>query len=36
MANRLNWIQEELTSLQEAGLYNRILVPSAARRVPGW
>ncbi len=24
MANRLNWIQEELTSLQEAGLYNRI------------
>lgn len=24
MANRLNWIQEELNSLQEAGLYNRI------------
>jgi glycine C-acetyltransferase len=24
MANRLNWIQEELNNLQEAGLYNRI------------
>lgn len=24
MANRLNWIQEELDTLQQAGLYNRI------------
>ena len=24
MANRLNWIQEELNNLQEAGLFNRI------------
>jgi glycine C-acetyltransferase len=24
MANRLNWIQEEIDSLQQAGLYNRI------------
>jgi glycine C-acetyltransferase len=24
MANRLNWIQEEIDSLQKAGLYNRI------------
>ena len=24
MPNRLNWIEEELTQLKEAGLYNRI------------
>ena len=31
MANRIDWIQQELSGLKEAGLYNRIRTLSSAQ-----